>query len=86
MDTLLTADLASRSLVRDPATLAAIPELPQDSSLPSPQHTFRYDGISALWKPLEENLTNTDDETKRPDRLVVANQAPEVARQGGSPT
>ncbi|UKZ64651.1 uncharacterized protein TrAtP1_005862 [Trichoderma atroviride] len=65
-------DLASRSLVRDPATLAAIPDLPQDSSLPSPQHTFRYDGINASWKPLEDNSTNTYDETKRPDRLVVA--------------
>ncbi|KAK1254469.1 hypothetical protein MKX08_008464 [Trichoderma sp. CBMAI-0020] len=64
-------DLASRSLVRDPGSLAALPELPQDSSLPS-QHTFRYDGINALWKPLEENFTNTDVETKRPDRLVVA--------------
>ncbi|PON21249.1 hypothetical protein TGAM01_v209840 [Trichoderma gamsii] len=65
-------DLASKSLVRDPVTLAAIPELPQDSSLPSPQDTFRYDGVSALWKPLANNFTGTDVESERLGRLVVA--------------
>jgi endonuclease/exonuclease/phosphatase family metal-dependent hydrolase len=65
-------NLASNSLVRDPVTLAAVPELPQDNSLPSPQDTFHYDGVGALWKPLADNLTGTDVESERPSRLVVA--------------
>ncbi|KAL7969685.1 hypothetical protein HDV63DRAFT_410583 [Trichoderma sp. SZMC 28014] len=65
-------DLASRSLVRDPATLASIPDLPQDTSLPSPQDTFCFDGMNALWKPLGENLTDMEAASERPGRLIVA--------------
>lgn len=65
-------DLASKSLVRDPTTLATNPDLPQNSSLPSPQATFRHDGVDALWKPLADNLTGTNVESEGPGRLVVA--------------
>jgi 2'-5' RNA ligase/endonuclease/exonuclease/phosphatase family metal-dependent hydrolase len=65
-------DLASKSLIRDPVTLAAIPDLPHDSTLPFFKDTFRYDGVRALWKPLKDNLTGTDVESERPSRLVVA--------------
>lgn len=66
-------DLASKSLVRDPVTLATIPDLPQDTnSLPSSQDTFRYDVVNTLWKPLADNLTGADVEPERPARLVVA--------------
>ncbi|PTB39778.1 hypothetical protein M441DRAFT_419895 [Trichoderma asperellum CBS 433.97] len=65
-------DLASKSLVRDPTNLATIPDLPQDTSLPSPQDTFRYDGVNTLWKPLTDSLNSLESESERPGRLVVA--------------
>jgi 2'-5' RNA ligase/endonuclease/exonuclease/phosphatase family metal-dependent hydrolase len=66
-------DLASHSLVRDPATLATIPNLIEDTSLPYPQATFRYDEVEVSWKPLgSDTLTNADIETDPLSRLVVA--------------
>lgn len=65
-------DLASKSLVRDPTALTTIPDLPQDSSLPSSQATFHCDGVDTIWKPIADNLAGTDVESERLGRLVVA--------------
>ncbi|KAM0247096.1 hypothetical protein ACHAQJ_009974 [Trichoderma viride] len=65
-------DLASQSLVHDPATMAAIPNLIQDTSLPHPQATFCYDGPGMSWKHLSDIPTNADLESDPLSRLVVA--------------
>ncbi|KAK4062694.1 uncharacterized protein Triagg1_9812 [Trichoderma aggressivum f. europaeum] len=65
-------DLTSQSVVRDPATLAAIPALPVDISLPRPQTTFHHDGVNLSWEPLSESITNTDVEPTQLNRLVIA--------------
>ncbi|KAL7944527.1 hypothetical protein V8C42DRAFT_325081 [Trichoderma barbatum] len=65
-------DLASQSLVRDSATLAAIPSLPVDASLPRPQATFQYDGANKSWEPLSDTITNADIKPSPLNHLVIA--------------
>ncbi|KAH6607911.1 hypothetical protein Trco_004224 [Trichoderma cornu-damae] len=65
-------DLASRSLVRDSAALATLPNLMPDASLPRPQAAFRYDGLDMLWKPLSDTLADACIEPTPLSRLVIA--------------
>ncbi|UKZ73455.1 hypothetical protein TrVFT333_001102 [Trichoderma virens FT-333] len=65
-------DLASHSLVRDAATLAAIPSLPVGASLPRPQATFHHNGVNMSWEPLSDSITNADIEPTPLNRLVIA--------------
>lgn len=65
-------DLISQSVVRDPTTLAAIPPLPVDISLPRPQATFHHDGVNMSWEPLSNSTTNADAEPTQLNRLVIA--------------
>ncbi|EGR52117.1 uncharacterized protein TRIREDRAFT_75105 [Trichoderma reesei QM6a] len=65
-------DLASRSLVRDSAALAAIPGLPVDASLPRHQATFRYNKDQELWEPLGGPITNTVAGPTSLTHLVIA--------------
>lgn len=65
-------DLISQSVVRDPTTLAAIPTLPIEVSLPRPQATFHHDGVNMSWEPLPDSITNADVEPTQLNRLVIA--------------
>ncbi|KAH0532402.1 hypothetical protein TsFJ059_001096 [Trichoderma semiorbis] len=65
-------DLISQSVVRDPTTLAAIPTLPVDVSLPRPQATFHHSGVNMSWEPLSDSITNADAEPTQLNRLVIA--------------
>ncbi|KAL7821129.1 hypothetical protein V8C26DRAFT_392584 [Trichoderma gracile] len=65
-------DLASRTLVRDSAALAAIPRLPADASLPRPKATFCFNEGRELWEPLEGPITDVVAEATLPTHLVIA--------------
>ncbi|KAL6791159.1 hypothetical protein GGI42DRAFT_346939 [Trichoderma sp. SZMC 28013] len=65
-------DLISQSVVRDPATLAAIPALPVDVSLPRSQASFHHDEVNMSWEPLSDSIADADVEPTQLNRLVIA--------------
>ncbi|KAH0496585.1 hypothetical protein TgHK011_003937 [Trichoderma gracile] len=65
-------DLASRTLVRDSAALAAIPSLPADASSPRPKATFCFNESRELWEPLGGSVTDMVGEATSLTHLVIA--------------